>query len=159
MKRLLTVLGVVVLALARSGVTVAQSDPRVGTWKLDVAKSKFDPGPPYKSDTRTYALAGGGYTVSSDRVLGDGTPLRYEYSAKYDGKDYPITGQGPAGADAIAAKLVDANTTESTLKKAGKAYFTTRSVVSKDGKVLTLTSKGVDSSGKPLNVVAVYNKQ
>jgi hypothetical protein len=159
MKRFFTILSVVVLALARSGVTLAQSDPRVGTWKLSVAKSKFDPGPPFKSETRTYALSGGGYTVGADRVPGDGTHQKYEYSAKYDGKDYPITGQGPAGADAIAAKRVDANTTESTVKKAGKVLFTTRSVVSKDGKVLTLTSKGTTASGQPINSVYVYDKQ
>jgi hypothetical protein len=153
MKRLFTVVGVVALALA-------ESDPFLGTWKLNVAKSKFDPGPPSKSETRTYESTGDGYKVDVERVNADGSKQTYGFSPKYDSKDYPITGQGPNGADTITGyKRIDANTTEATLKKASKVLFTTRRVVSKDGKVLTLSSKGTNANGKPINNVLVYDKQ
>jgi hypothetical protein len=91
--------------------------------------------------------------------LSDGSSQHYEYTANFDGKDYPITGQGPEGADTIAVKRIDANTTESTLKKDGKTVLMSGAVVSQDGKVLTLTGKGTDASGKPSNNVLVYDKQ
>ena len=159
MKRTLTIFAVVFLTLAVSGVLRAQSDPFNGTWKLNLEKSKFNSGQPFKSDTRTYESSSDGFKVTVERVIADGSNQPYAIDAKYDGKDYPITGQGPGGADTISVKHVDANTTVSTLKKSGKVLFTTRTVVSKDGKVLTLTSKGVDSSGKSLNVVLIYEKQ
>jgi hypothetical protein len=166
MKRLFTVIGVVVLALAASGLLVAQSDPFSGTWKFSVAKSKFKPGLPYKSETRTNLRArmtgtdaGDVYKTSVQRVNADGSPQQYRYSAKYDGKDYPITGQGPNGADTIAIKRIDDNTVQATAKKASKVLFTTKAVVTKDGSVMTFTSKGTDASGQRFNNVLVYDKQ
>jgi hypothetical protein len=159
MMQALTIFATVVLALAGSGVMQAQSEPFNGTWKLNVAKSKFNPGPPFKSETRTYESSSDSFKVTVERVNGDGSNQQYGIRPKFDGKDFPITGQGPGGADTISIKRIDARTTMSNLKKSGKVLFTNRSVVSKDGKVLTLTAKGVDASGKPLDVVAVYDKQ
>jgi hypothetical protein len=156
MKRLFTVIGVVVLALAASGLLVAQSDPFFGTWKFNAAKSKFEPGPPYKSETRTSQRAG---DVKVERVNADGKTQAYEYRVKYNGKDYPITGQGPNGADTIAIKRIDANTLQATLKNASTVLFTAKDVVSKDGSVMTFTSKGIDANGQRFNNVVVYDKQ
>ena len=156
MKRLFTVIGVVVLALAASGLLVAQSDPFSGTWKFNAANSKFEPGPPYKSETRTSQRAG---DVKVERVNADGKTQAYEYRVKYDGKDYPITGQGPNGADTIAIKRIDANTLQATLKNASTVLFTAQDVVSKDGSVMTFTSKGIDANGQRFNNVVVYDKQ
>jgi hypothetical protein len=166
MKRLFTVVSVVVLTLAASGLLVAQSDPFTGTWKFDAAKSKFDPGPPYKSETRTNLRArmtgtdaGDVYKASVERVNADGSAQQYRYSAKYDGKDYPISGQGPGGADTIAIKSIDANTLQATLKKGSKVLFRTKVVLSRNGSVMTFMTKGTDASGQPLNNVVVYDKQ
>jgi hypothetical protein len=159
MKRFFTVVSVVVLLLTASDVMRAQSDPFSGTWKLNGTKSKFNSGPPFKSDTRTYESSSDGFKLTVERVIGDGSTQPYGISTKYDGKDYPITGQGPYGADTISVKRIDANITDSTLKKADKVLLTTRSVVSAGGRVLTFTTKGTNASGQPFNDVLVFDKQ
>jgi hypothetical protein len=158
MKKLFMVVSVAVLALAASGVVLAESDAHMGTWKLNVAKSKFDPGPPSKSETRTYESTGDGYKFSGERVAADGSTHPEGFTVKYGGKDSPITGDA-AGSDTVNVKLVDANHIDSTSKKDGKVLYTSTVVVSKDGKVMTITSKGTDASGKHFNNVAVYDKQ
>jgi hypothetical protein len=156
---LLAVTTLVVLALSASGSALAQADPFVGTWKLNVSKSKFVPGPPRKSETRMVESGPMGLKASIKRVNEDGSTQEYEYTSNLDGKSYPIIGQGPYGADAIAANLTSPNTIQAVLSKGGKVVATGTSVVSKDGKVLTITTKGTDASGKPFNSVAVYDKQ
>ena len=139
---------------------LAADDPFIGTWKLNLAKSKYGTVQPPKSSTRTAVAQGNGVKVSFDGVSADGSRFAYSYATNYDGKDSPISGVGQAnGADTIAVKRVDANTTTATLKKAGKVVSTTTGTVSKDGKVYTIDSKGVDVNGKPRNVVSVYDKQ
>jgi len=76
-----------------------------------------------------------------------------------DGKSYPIIGQGPYGADSIAANLTAPNTIESTLSKDGKVVATATTVVSSNGKVLTITTKGTDAHGKAFTNVGAYDKQ
>ena len=98
--------------------------------------------------------------VNVEGVAGDGSRIAYSYVSNLDGKDSAISGVGaPGGEDTIAVKRVDANTTTSTAKKAGKVTATTRTVISKDGKVRTVTAKGTDDQGKPLSVTAVSDKQ
>jgi len=158
MKRFLTVLSVAILALVVSSVISAQSsqsDPRIGTWKLNVAKSKDNT---RKSDTRTYTQAGDGITVHIEIVNSDGSTQVYGYTGKSDGKDYPWTGQVPGGAETNSVKRVG-NTFTSEAKKGGKLLFTTRTTFSADGKVMTLTTEGTDASGKPINAIRVYDKQ
>ncbi len=159
MKRVLTVVCVIGLALAVSGVVLAESDAHMGTWKLNVAKSKFDPGPPNKSETRTYESTGDGYKFHGEGVKADGSTQTYSFTVKYDGKDYPVTGQEPAGADTLNIKLIDSNHINSTSKKNGKVLYTSSVLVSKDGKVMTLTSKGKNANGQSFNNVLVYDKQ
>jgi hypothetical protein len=159
MKRLFTVFAVSVLVLTASGLVLAQSDSHIGTWKLNVAKSKFDPGPPIKSETRTYESTGDGYKFNGERVNADGSTATYGFTVKYDGKDYSIVGQDTYGADTLNVKLIDANHIASTSKKGGKVLYTSRVVVSQDGKVMTLTSKGTNASGQSFNNVAVYDKE
>jgi hypothetical protein len=132
---------------------------RIGTWKLAVAKSKYDPGPPPKNATRTIEALGNGTRQKTEGVDASGNRVAYEYTANYDGKDYPITGSGaPNEADSIAVRRIDNFTVEATLKKAGNVVQTTRSVVSKDGKVLTYTSTG-NANGQPTSSVTVWERQ
>jgi hypothetical protein len=156
MKRLFTTASILVLILTASSLILAQTDPFNGAWKLNVEKSKFDPGPAYKSETRAVQPSG---EITVERVNADGTTQSYRYNAKYDGKDYPITGQGPNGADALAMKKMDANTVQASVKKSGKVLFTNRAVVSKDGRVMTFTTKGKNANGQPFTNVLVYDKQ
>jgi hypothetical protein len=149
----------VALALLASTLVFAQTDPFLGTWKLNIKKSKFIPGPPRKSETRIVVSSPTGMKVSIKRVNGDGSVQEFEYTSNLDGKSYPIIGQGPYDADAIAANLTAPNTIQSTLTRNGKVVATGTSVVSSNGKVLTITTKGVDASGKPFSAFAVYDKQ
>jgi hypothetical protein len=158
MKRLFTVVSVVVLALAGSGLVLAQTDAHMGTWKLNVAKSKFAPGHTMKSETRTYEPTGNGYKFTGQRVDADGSTHPETFTVKYDGKDNPFAGD-TYGADTLAVKLVDANHIDATEKKGGKMLYTSKVVVSNGGKVMTITNKGKNESGQPINTVLVYDKQ
>ena len=160
MKRILVVVPIGVLAVFVSGVLLAQSDSSVGTWKLNAAKSKSSPVPVPQSRTVTIEAQGKGVKISTDQTAADGTHSAWSVTANYDGKDNPISGTGaPSGADTVALKRIDANTSETTWKKAGKVVSTGRSVVSKDGKVRTTTTKGTTADGKPVSAVSVYDKQ
>jgi hypothetical protein len=127
-----------------------------GTWTLNTAKSKFNPGPAPQSMKVIYAPVGDSIKISVDVTWGPGETQRWEMSGKYDGKDYPITGN-PA-ADTASFKRVDDHTGESTFKKAGQVVATNTRVLSKDGKTLTITSKGTTADGKPRSDVQVFEK-
>jgi hypothetical protein len=159
MKRFVRIVAVCVFVFTAATVMLAQTDGRIGTWKLNPAKSKYSPGPAYKSETRTYEAAGSGQKLSVQRIAGDGKSESYGYSLNLDGKDSPVTGQGPNGADTVSVKRLDANKTDSTWKKGGKEIFKSMTEISKDGKVLTVTSKGNNAAGQPINNVALYDRQ
>ena len=146
-----------VLALL-TGAAFAQSDPQVGVWKLNVAKSKYSPGPTPKSATTRIEAAGAGTKVIVDQELPDGTKRHWEFTANYDGKDSPVTGNNP-DIDMVARTRIDASTVQTVSKKAGKVTTTQTSAVSSDGKTRTVTSKGVNASGQQVNNVAVYERQ
>jgi hypothetical protein len=161
MKRLLWLSAVLSLVLATSATMLAQTqkDAHIGTWKLNVAKSKFNPGPGYKSETRTYEPTADGYKFQGERVNPDGSTQKYGFTVKYDNKDYPVTGEDPGGTDTIAVKLVDANNIESTSKKGHEVLYTSKVVVSQDGKMMTITSKGKNPDGEPFDNVQFYDRQ
>ena len=138
-------------------VLLAAADPAIGTWKLNVAKSKYSPGPVPKSATITFEPSGDGIKRTGESVSADGQTTSFSYTAQFDGKDYPVIGN--PNADTIAIKRINAYTTQSTLKKGGKVTTTARRVVSKNGKALTLTITGTTPDGKPMKNVAVYEKQ
>jgi hypothetical protein len=158
LRRLRTVFSITTLVLVVSTALSAQSsqnDPRIGTWKLNVAKSKVNN---RKSETRTYTQSGDSLTAHFQTVNSDGSTQVYGYTAKLDGKDYPFTGQVPSGADTISMKRIG-NTLTAETKKGGKLLFTTRITFSDEGKVMTLTNEGTDADGKPIETVRVYDKQ
>lgn len=159
MKKVFSFLAMVIVALSLTELLLGQTDLFLGTWKLNVKKSKFDPGPPRKSETRIVVTGPTGMKVSVDRVNGDGSTEEFEYTTNLDNKSYPIIGQGPYGADSIAANLTAPNTIRSTLTKGGKVVATATTVVSSDGRVLTVTTLGTDSSGKHFTNTGVYDKQ
>src|SRR5713101_4470859 len=95
------------------------ADSNVGTWKVNLAKSTYDPGPAPKGPNVTKIEADGdGIKVTADGVNAQGQATHVTYSAKYDGKDYPETGN--PNVDTISIKRIDANTIETTTKKGGK---------------------------------------
>jgi hypothetical protein len=144
----------VMLAMALEGTAVAQA---VGTWTLDLAKSKYQQGQAPKSITLVYEAAGEGMKVTVDQVPAAGPAIHYTVTANYDGKDVPVVGN--PNADMIARTRVDATTTKLVNKKDGKILSTATLVVSADGKTLTITSTGKDAKGQTIDSVAVYEKQ
>jgi hypothetical protein len=133
------------------------ADPAAGTWELNLTESKFSPGPPPQSLTRTFEVTGDDVKYTLKGINDRGKPTLVQFTAKYDGKDYPVTGSPDY--DAISLRRVDAVTTEATLKRAGNAVQTTTRVVSKDGKTLTLTVKGINGEGQAVNDVMVFDKR
>ena len=150
---LLTVVAIT-LAVALGGTAFAQA---VGTWKLNLAKSKYQQGQAPKSTTLVYEAAGAGIKVTVDQVPADGPAIHYAYTANYDGKDVPVVGN--PNADTSARTRVNATTTKLVNKKGGKILSTVTLVVSADGKTLTITTAGKDAKGQNADSVAVYDKQ
>jgi hypothetical protein len=137
---------------------LAQSDPNLGTWKLNLGKSKFEPELPPMSETRVFeAWETDGIKFTGTRVLADGTRFSVGFSAHYDGKDYKVTGNPDL--DTIGIMRVDANTTEATYKKGGKVIGTLTLVVSKDGKMLNATATLMNANGQTVSRVTVFDKQ
>jgi hypothetical protein len=159
MKQVLRFLAVVVLVAAGSTALCAQESPLVGKWKLNTEKSKFDPAPGLKSLNRVVVAQGDGVKYAFDGVGADGKPITYGFSVKFDGKDNPIDGSIPSGADTISAKRTDPNHFVATLKKAGKVVSTSKVSVSKDGKVTTVDTTGTNASGAKVHDVQVFDKQ
>jgi hypothetical protein len=151
-------LSVVVAAalLAASGVGANSKDPLHGTWKLNVAKSKYSPGPAPKAAIVKYEAAGDALKVTVDLETDKGN-RHWEYTTSFDGKDYPVTGNPDS--DAASVKRIDAATTETTFKKGGKTTTINKRVVSADGKTLTITIKGTNAEGQAVNNVQVFDKQ
>ena len=146
-------------ATVLAGTALAQTpDPQVGTWKLNLAKSKYNPGPAPKSATTKIEAAGAGTKIVVDQSPADGPIRHWELTANYDGKDAPVTGDNP-DADMIARTRVDASTVKSISKKGGKTTITQTSAVSSDGKTRTVTTTGTNGAGQTVNNVAVYDKQ
>jgi len=148
-----------VLALGVTAVASAAStaDPVVGTWVLNVAKSKFSPGPAPKSQSRTYAATADGIDLTVTGTNADGSAVSQKSSFKYDGKDYAMTGAGDF--DTLSLTRIDDLTVESVQKKAGKAVGKTTRTISKDGKVLTLASKGHAAGGGMYDNVMVFDRK
>jgi hypothetical protein len=157
------VLAVVVVAsvVVLGGTAFAQSGTptNIGTWKMNVAKSKYNPGPAPKSGTIKYEATGAGVRVTVDSVAADGTATHSVSTSDFDGKDSPITNNNPNGADMIARTRINANTTQSVSKKGGKVTTTGTYVVSSDGKTMTVTTTGTNAQGQKVNHVVVYDKQ
>jgi hypothetical protein len=144
MKRRVAVFAALLVVLTAGSVLLAQNNPFVGTWKLDVASSKYNPGPAPQSQTRTWEASG---KVMVDSVGATGKASSYGYTIKGDGKEYPTIGAIPNTADTITSKKVDANSYEAKFFKAGKQVELTTFAVSNGGKTLTIHAKGSSPAG------------
>lgn len=144
----------ITVAVVLGGTAFAQA---VGTWKLNLAKSKYQQGQTPKSTTLVYEAAGSGIKVTVDQVPAEGPAFHYAYTANYDGKDVPVVGN--PNADMSNRTRVNATTTKLVNKKDGKILSTATLVVSPDGKTLTITTTGKDPKGQNIDSVAVYEKQ
>jgi riboflavin biosynthesis pyrimidine reductase len=133
------------------------ADPVVGTWILNVSKSKFSPGPAPRQETRVYEAQGDGIKVTVRTVEADGHTTTVHIAANYDGKDYPVTGESDY--DAIELQKVGERAAIATLMHGQTVIATGRREVSADGKTLTITYITSKDRERQINNRAVYDKQ
>ena len=144
-------------AIVLSSSVALAADNWLGTWNLDLAKSKYSPGPAPKSLTLKFEATPGGIKFTSDGVSADGKPNHSMFLSRFDGKDVPYEGN-PDG-DMATPRKMDDNSYSNTWKKGGKATITAKVVVSADGKTMTITQTGTNAKGEAVNNTIVYNKQ
>ena len=156
-KNLLMVSLTACCAIVLSSSVALAADNWLGTWKLDVAKSKYSPGPGPKSLTLKFVATAEGIKLTSDGVNSEGNATHGEYVSKFDGKDVPW--EGNPDADTASAKKINDNSYENTWKKDGKTTISAKVVVSNKGKTLTVTQTGTDSKGRTVNNTLVYDRQ
>ena len=153
------ILGLAVLA----GTASAQSkdDPSIGSWKLNVAKSTFTPGPPIKGDTRSYEVNDEGWLiVMTETIQPDGKRTGVRFAAKFDGKAYPQIGRFAPTVTLITYEPVDKRTLKYTQRdSSGKVVSTNTRIVSADGKTMTIEQKTTDDKGRPVVNVELFERQ
>ena len=142
-------------ALFASVVVCFAADVQMGTWKLDEAMSKFSPSSA-KNTTVVYSAAGNSVKVTVDGVDANGKPTHNEWTGKFDGKDYAVTGDPTS--DMRSYVRVNDHTLTLIVKKAGKVTMTGEVVASADGKTRTLTINGTDAKDQKFTNIAVYNR-
>jgi hypothetical protein len=159
-KRIAVVLVALVVLLAASSRARAQSsDPWMGTWKVNLAKSTYKPGPkPTVAGTVKMEPMTGGFKTTIDGTNPQGQPTHTETVGKFDGKDNPVTG-APAPNTTSAYKRINGRTFEVLGKVDGKPTVTTRVAISADGKTLTATQTGKNAQGENVNNVIMADKQ
>jgi hypothetical protein len=128
----------------------------MGTWKLNEAKSKLAPGAA-KNHTVVYEAAGDDIKVTVDGTDSAGNPTHSEWTGKFDGKDYPVTGD--ANSDMRSYETRTVHKTGFTGKKDKKVTITGTIILSTDGKSRTVITSGTDAQGKKFKSTAVYDKQ
>jgi hypothetical protein len=137
----------------------SKDDPSIGTWKLNVAKSKFTPGPPIKADTRSYEVQDGWLIVTTETTQSSGEKTGVRFAAKFDGKEYPQIGRFAPTVALITYQPVDKRTLKYTVKDtAGKVSSTNTRTVSADGKTMTIEQKSTDASGRPVLNVELFER-
>lgn len=147
---------IVIMTVMAPDPLLAQNNPFVGTWKLNLAKSK-DTGVFPKEETLTVQLAGDQRRVAIDGTATNGSPISFKYEVPDKGGAGKVLAGGPY--DGVSGKRIDDNTREVSYLKGGKEVLQLRTVVSKDGNTMRLTVEGTDAQGKPVSGVAVFEKQ
>jgi uncharacterized Zn-binding protein involved in type VI secretion len=143
--------------LAIATAVASAADPVIGTWKLNLAKSTFSPGPAPKSQTRSYAESPQGIVLTTKTVAADGKESTISLTFKDDGKPYAVTGSPDF--DAVSVRRVNARTVKSTQTRAGAPVGSGVRTVSEDGKALTFEQKGTHVGGGKYDDVLVYDRE
>ncbi len=157
MKKCSGIAAVAILALASS--VWAQNDPLIGTWKLNLSQSVYDPGPPPRSLVHQYESVGEDtYKNSRDLVDANGKSSHRELTLLFDGKEHPSANPSPERA-ASMDRRIDAYNLEGMSMRGGKLITVFMRFISADGKTLTFKTMGTNAAGKPFSRVEVFDKQ
>lgn len=155
-KRILSLAAALMVALSLGAQAAHAKDPLEGTWMLNVEKSTFRVAPGPRGQIRTYSRDGDVEKLVARGVSWDKKPTLVKYSARYDGKDYDITGS--LGGDKISLRRIDSHTTESSQKRNGKAVIVATRTVSPDLQTLTVVSKGSTAEGQEIDSILVFER-
>ena len=145
-----------VFMLLAPAVAIMAADPGVGTWKLNLAKSKYKKGASPKEATLTISESGSDADIAVKGTSATGAPISIHYTAPANGGVCKII-EGPY--DAVSVKRLNANEDETSFSKGGKVVATTHGKVSKDGKTMTVASKGTNAAGQTVEGTSIYEKQ
>ena len=146
-------------AFAACVLAVAQSDrdAAVGTWRFDAAASTYESGPAPRESTRVFERDGGKIRFIHTGVGANGQPFRTEYTAGYDGANYPV--KGSSRYDTVSQKMVDPRTVDLTFRLKGEVTVTTRRTISPDGNRMTVIAEGANSDGKRFRNILIYKRE
>ena len=152
----------IVLALLAGGcvfprASASRDDPVLGTWELDLSRSTFQPGPPVLNQTRTFTQTSRGVRFVLEGRSASGAPMRTEFTAPYDGKDYPLTGS--PSVNSVSLTRVTRLRTDATERKDGRVVFTVRREISEDGTTMTVTVNGTNAQGQQVANVLVFRRR
>ncbi len=153
-RRIVCLAAALAVAFSAGARAADAKDPLEGSWLLNVEKSIFKDAPGPKGQTRTYSIHDGVEKLTARGVSWDKKPTLVRYEARYDGKDYDMTGS--LGGDKISLRRIDVNTTESSQKRDGKVVIVATRTVSADGKTLTVVSKGTTSEGRTIDSTLIF---
>jgi hypothetical protein len=157
---IIVAIGVGLAALTVSVSAQSKDDPSIGAWKLNVAKSKFNPGPPITGDTRSYEFQSGWLIVTTETIDAQGKRTGVRFAGKFDGKAYPQIGRFAPTIALITYEPVDKNTLKYTVRSTeGKVNSTNTRVVSADGKTMTIEQKTTTADGMPVDNVEIFERQ
>lgn len=158
MRRMSSVAVVVAILAFASSASAEGLKYQVGTWKLNVAKSKTEAWTA-KSQTRLYEDWGGGLLhMRYEGTDSQGNPTLGEFVARFDGKAYPYVVRGAPDASTISLTRVDDRAFAYSMLADGKPSFTGTIAVAADGKSYTNTFK-TNGKGEPSSAVLVFEKQ
>ena len=132
------------------------ADPMAGTWKLNLSESKFETGPAPRTGTIRVDEEGLDFRVTADGINSEGKPVKFSFTVRKDGKEYPVT--GPEGTGTTSWRRVDDHTTEMVFRMGGKEVGRNDVVVSPDGRRQTVKTSGIDVKGQKHNSVVIYDK-
>jgi hypothetical protein len=149
------------VAVAAPASAQSKDDPAIGSWKLDVAKSKFTPGPPIKGDTRSYEVNEDGWLiVTTETIQPDGKRTGVRFAAKFDGKPYPQIGRFAPTVTLITYEVADKRTLKYTqFDTNGKVNSTNTRTVSADGRTMTIEQRTTNDKGQPVINIELFERQ
>jgi hypothetical protein len=154
----LVLMSVTAVLIAAVGLQAQSQESLYGTWKMNLAKSKYSPGPAPKSNMAKWEAFQDGVKLTVDTVPVKGETQHWEVSGKFDGRDNPVKGNNPDG-DTVAFSKIDASTYQIVQKKGGKTTTTGRIVVAADGRTRITTNTGTDGQGQTISNTMLYEKQ
>ena len=159
MRRITFSLVLLAVLVSTGVVMIAQDEAWSGTWKLNLAKSKYGPASlPPKSATTKQEATPAGVRLTTDGVDAKGKPTHQEITYKLDGKEYAVNGAPDANTTRMYTRI-DSRTYQSVTKVNGKVTTTSKVVVAADGKTRTVTTTGKNAQGQTVNNVVFYDKQ